>query len=109
MIEQQLYKPKDLEIINYIECTDAVYVDMIVNDRGLLDTLSNRQFQSLISKINSKVFNVYKKDYYIIVDQDPVGIVLTLVYKKNNILNVDKDLNNMIDTIYKYLNELTDK
>ena len=46
-------------------------------------------------------------EYYIVVDQDPTGIVLTLVYNKTNTPNVDKDLNNIVKEIQKYLKELT--
>ena len=94
---------EDLEVINYTENKDTAYVDMVVNDRGAWDKLSDRQFRTLTDKINDKAFNTYKMEYYIVVDQDPTGIV----YNKTNTPNVDKDLSNIVKEIQKYLKELT--
>ena len=98
---------EDLEVINYTENKDTAYVDMVVNDRGVWDKLSDRQFRALTDKINDKAFNSYKMEYYIVVDQDPTGIVLTLVYNKTNTPDVDKDLNSIVKQIQEYLKELT--
>lgn len=100
---------KDLEVINYTESEDTAYVDMVFNDKGVWDDLSDRQFRTLTDTINNKAFNIYKMEYYIMVDQDPVGIVLTLVYNKTNTPDVDKDLNSTVENICAYLKELTGK
>ena len=100
---------KDLEVINYTENKDTAYVDMVLNDRGVWDNLSDRQFRTLTDKIRDKAFNSYKMEYYIVVDQDPTGIVLTLVYNKTNTPDVDKDLNSIVENTHAYLRELTGK
>lgn len=99
---------KDLEVINYTENKDTAYVDMVINDKGIWDKLSDRQFRTLTDKINNKAFNSYKMEFYVTVDQDPTGITLTLVHNKNNEpKGVVEVLNKTVEEIQGYLRNLT--
>lgn len=99
---------KDLEVINVTESNGNTVVDLVVNDHAVWDELSDRQFGVLTDKIDSKEFNTYKMEFYVTVDQDPVGIALTLVYNKNNEpKGVDEVLNNTVKDIQNFLEDLT--
>ena len=98
----------DLEVINEtvingnIEC-----IDMVLNDRGIYDTLSDRQFRTLADRIDSKEFNTYKLNHRIIADLDPVGITVTLTHLVNETVNVDTELNETVTRIQNALKEIT--
>lgn len=99
---------KDLEVINYTENKDTAYVDMVINDHAVWDELSDRQFRVLTDTIQNKAFNTYRMEFYVTVDQDPVGITLTLVYNKNNEpKGVDEVLNTTVKDIQNFLEDLT--
>ena len=98
---------KDLEVINYTENKDTAYVDMVINDHAVWDELSDRQFRVLTDTIQNKAFNTYRMDFHVIVEQDPTGIVLTLVYNKDTTPNVDEVLNNTVKDIQNFLEDLT--
>ena len=100
---------KDLEVINYTENKDTAYVDMVINDHAVWDELSDRQFRTLTDTIRDKAFNTYRMDFYVIVDQDPTGIVVTLVYNKGTTPSVDEILNSTVQKVQDYLKELTGK
>lgn len=99
---------KDLEVINVTESNGNTVVDLVVNDHAVWDELSDRQFRVLTDTIQNKAFNTYKMEFYVTVDQDPVGITLTLVYNKNNEpKGVDEVLNNTVKDIQNFLEDLT--
>ena len=98
---------KDLEVINHEESElGTVYIDMVVNDHGIIDNLSDEKFTKLVDTINEKFFTVNGEGYDIITDMDPVGIAITLSVDKGLQPNVDEELNKHVQAIQDLLKTL---
>ena len=98
---------KDLEVINHEESElGTVYIDMVVNDHGIIDELSDEKFTKLVDTINEKFFTINGEGYDIITDMDPVGIAITLSVDKGLQPNVDEELNKHVQAIQDLLKTL---
>ena len=98
---------KDLEVINYEESDlGTVYIDMVMNDHGIIDELSDKKFTKLVDTINEKFFTINGEGYDIITDMDPVGIAITLSVDKGLQPDVDEELSKHVQAIQEVLNTL---